>query len=114
MRGPVATGLSLQKERDSSWLDIDHLPHIDLGFKGSAAWDECQEVDTIENNSGSDGAKDGQAVEDRRGNGDGVANSGDEVFSNPETGGVGVDDYDAPQSKDDHSLGVYGSDAKGW
>ena len=123
--GPVTSPLNLHEYRDS-WLDIDHFPESYLEFEDSVAEDKHQKIGNIEDESGSNNAKGGQAEDgsqeiehngngagDRPGNEDEVEYGGDDVIVDPVIDGIEMDNRDGPQIKDGHSLGV-GGNGEGW
>ena len=59
--GPIASALNLQEHQDSSWLNINHFPDSGLVIEDNIAEDKCQKIRNIEDKSGSDGTKDGEA-----------------------------------------------------
>lgn len=121
---PVTAALNVQEHQNSSWLDIDHFPDSHPGFEDRAAEDKCQKMGNIEDKSGSDGAKDGEAedrsqevdhhvngAEDGPGDEDGVEYGRDDITTDPEMDGIGLDG-DGSDRKDDRRVGL-GGDAEG-
>ena len=114
----AAAALNPQKQRDSSWLDIDHFFNGHLEAEDGAAEGKYQETGNIEDKSRPNRAKDGQAghgsqyihhsvnrAKDRPGNGDGVKHSGEDVIADPEIEGLEVDG-EGFHSKDGYRAGV--------
>ncbi|KAL9631784.1 MAG: hypothetical protein Q9164_005705, partial [Protoblastenia rupestris] len=72
--------------------NIDHFPDNNLGFENSAAEDECQRTGNIEDELGSNRAKDGQAKDGSQemdhnavgtGDKDEMGHGGEDAIANP-------------------------------
>ena len=61
--GSITTPLSLKKQQDSNWLDVDRSPGQLCGVEDGAAEHGYQEIENMEDNSGSH-TKGGQAEYD--------------------------------------------------
>ena len=64
MGGSIASALNLQEHQDSSWLNIHRSPDSGLAIEDNIAEDKCQKIRNIEDKSGSDGTKDGEAEDE--------------------------------------------------
>ena len=80
-----------------------------MGFENGATEDEFQNTGNIEQKSGFDGAKEGQ-VEDPPGDEGWLKDGREDVITDPEMDGIGVDSGDRSHGNDRHR-GGFGDDA---
>ena len=123
-RVPVATILDSQELQDSSWLDINHFPNINLGFKYSAFDDQYRKTGVIEDKPGPNNAKDGQSEDGLEGidhnmnwsedgfrDEDGVEYGGEDFedfIADPELDRIKAGNGDRSNSKGGHGAGTEG------
>ena len=117
---PATAILSLNKYRNSKWLEIDRFSDGDPGLGGSVTEDRCHYMGNIEDKADSSGAEDGQAEDrskevdhdsNRAGDEDGVEYGRDDIIVDLERNGIEVD-WDESHNKHGHRAGS-GDDGEG-